>query len=537
MKSLLTILMLLTTLAFFGCTKNKADEGPQRQIDPAAVDSSKPTDDTSGRDLNIWTDPRFERQFDESYIADTEIEPRVTTLEREVMLEVIETLKAASELEDEQAKILKQDEAVKLIQDNYNDASSAVYDFTLGNIFFEQEKLDEAAAAYRDAVTKHRKFRRAWRALGMVYVRQSKWDQAIPTLTRVIDLGGGDAISYGLLGFAYSSVNNPVSAESAYRQAILLEPDRIDWKMGLARSFFRQERFAEAVALTKKMLEADPNRVDLWLLQANAYLQMDKPMAAAENYELVDRMGKSTPATLNMLGDIYINKELYDLGVNAYVRALKLDDETKADRAIRAAKVLTARGELDLANSMIGTVQEMRGDELTDDQQIDLLRMQSRIAVANGKTGEEIAILEEIIKLDPLDGEALILLGQHASSVALDSNRSAEQAKADAEAAAEKAEADDADEQVKAEAAKLAEEADKAESNKNEKVARAVFYYERAAAIEEFEADAKVRQAQLLVKLGRYEEALPLLRRAQQVKPRENVQQYLEQVERVARSG
>ena len=62
-------------------------------------------------------------------------------------------------------------------------------------------------------------------------------------------------------------------------------------------------------------------------------------------------------------------------------------------------------------------------------------------------------------------------------------------------------------------------------------------YFERSAAInEKFEADAKVRHAQLLVKLGRYDQALPLLRRAQQIKPRDNVQDYLDQVERVARS-
>ncbi|ETW97889.1 MAG: hypothetical protein ETSY1_21030 [Candidatus Entotheonella factor] len=44
-----------------------------------------------------------------------------------------------------------------------------------------------------------------------------------------------------------------------------------------------------------------------------------------------------------------------------------------------------------------------------------------------------------------------------------------------------------------------------------------------------------MRHAQLLVKNGKYEAALPLLRRAQQIKPRDNIQAYLEQVERVAK--
>ena len=63
---------------------------------------------------------------------------------------------------------------------------------------------------------------------------------------------------------------------------------------------------------------------------------------------------------------------------------------------------------------------------------------------------------------------------------------------------------------------------------------KAAFYYERAASLEDFEAEAKVRHAQLLVGQSRYQEALPLLRRAQNLNPRDSVQEYLDQVERLA---
>ena len=88
--------------------------------------------------------------------------------------------------------------------------------------------------------------------------------------------------------------------------------------------------------------------------------------------------------------------------------------------------------------------------------------------------------------LDPLDGEALILLGRR--------------------------------------------------SSRTEDFEKAIFYFERAAAIEKYEADAKIQHAQLLVQQGKYNEALPLLRRAQQISHRQNVQEYLEQVERFAKS-
>jgi tetratricopeptide (TPR) repeat protein len=260
----------------------------------------------------------------------------------------------------------------------------------------------------------------------------------------------------------------------------------MDWQMGLARSFFKQERFADAVALCANLIAKHPDRADLWLLQANAYIGLNQPLKAAENYELVDRLGQSTVDSLNTLGDIYINEEIFDLAVNAYLRAMDKSPQGKPDRAIRAAKVLTARSALTETQQLIQRIEAVYGEQLATHERKELLKLRARLAVASGASEEEARVLEEIIALDPLDGEALILLGQHSSRAG--------------------------------------------------ETEKAIFYYERAASVEEFEAKAKVRHAQLLVKHGRYEEALPLLHRAQQLKPRDNLQDYLEQVERAAKS-
>jgi Flp pilus assembly protein TadD len=127
------------------------------------------------------------------------------------------------------------------------------------------------------------------------------------------------------------------------------------------------------------------------------------------------------------------------------------------------------------------------GPGLAEADRRKLLKLEARFTIAEGNgTADAVKLLDEIVQLDPLDGEALMLLGKHFGKI---------------------------------------NEPD-----------RAILYFERAAGIEAYEAEAKVRQAQALVGLARYSEALPLLRRAQQVKPREEVARYLEQVERVARS-
>lgn len=425
--------------------------------------------------LEIWNRPEFQRQFTESYIAETDIEPRITAQERDQMQKVLQWISAN-----------KLDEAVAALTKQRSDAASAVIDFTLANIYFQQEKLDLAAEAYQIAVKKYPKFRRAWRNLALIYVRRGEYDKALPALTKVLELGGNDALTFGLTGFCYASSNDFLSAESAYRMAILLDSKTLDWKLGLARALFRQERFAEAAALGNQLTAAYPDRADLWLLQANAYIGLNQPAKAAEIYELVDMMGKSTADSLFMLGDIYINEELYELAVSAYERAMDKSPEGRYDRAVRAAKALSARGVPQLTRRMLDKIQKTYADKLDQQTQKDLLKIQARLAVAEGAGEQEAKILEQIVQLDPLDGEALILLGQHAAR----------------------------------------------EGNTE----KAIFYYERAAALEKFEADAKIRHAQLLVGKGRYADAIPLLKRALALQPRDNVQKYLEQVERVAKS-
>jgi len=462
-------LILAGLLAFIPVSGSIAaqDAAPQ-ELKPAPLAAEK---------LDLLADPSVRAMIAASYLAESDIEPRVTEPERVIMAEVLELI-GTEQTTAAMERLRKEIEAAP--------NANALFDFTLANILFQQEKLEEAAPAYEKAVEKFPKFRRAWKNLALIRVRQSQFQQAVPALVRVISLGGGDATTYGLLGYSYSSVEDYLAAETAYRMAIMLDPATMDWKLGLARAFFKQERYAEAVALTNKLIEDNRERVDLWLLQANAYIGLNEPAEASRVYEIVDLLGGSTPESLNTLADIYTNQELYELAGATYVRAMELDKSGKPDRAIRAAKVLAARSAFAETRLVIESLEKIYGDKLDTEARKDLLKLSARLAVAQGASEEEVKVLMEIVELDPLDGEALILLGQQS-----------------------------------------------ARSGDNEK---AIFYYERAAAIEKFEADAKVRHAQLLVGAGKYDEALPLLRRAQQINFRENIQEYLNQVEKAAKS-
>jgi tetratricopeptide (TPR) repeat protein len=320
----------------------------------------------------------------------------------------------------------------------------------------------------------------------MVEVRKGEFDAAIISLTRAIELGEGSALTYGLLGHAYSSVENHVTAESAYRRAMMLQSRSTDWQLGLARSLFKQEKYADAAALCSQLIMQNPENIDFWRLQANAYLGLEQPLKAAQNYEYLRSVGKADLESLNKLGDIYVKEKMLDIAAQAYSEALEKDSSQSPDIYVRNAKVLSNHGGLDEAHQLVRQIRKTFSNELNDKQNVELLRLEARIALKKGADEKQSALLQEIVRIDPMDGEALILLGQYF-----------------------------------------------ARKNDPEK---AVFYYERAESIEAVEAKAKIRHAQLLVQESRYQEAIPLLESALRIEHRSEVTEYLRQVKAAAKS-
>ena len=451
---------------------------PMSLIVAAALSTSfgaeTPPEKESPIPLEVWNDPTFQKQFLGSYGTNAATEPQTTAPEKEHLQKILTLMQtdqdaAATEIEGLLAKALVQ---------------SAVFDFTLANIRFQQDAMEKAIAHYEEAIRKFPSFLRAHKNLGIIRVRQGELDTAIKSLTRVVELGGSDGLIMGLLGYCYSAAGQPVSAESAYRSAVLLQPDVLDWKIGLTQSALKQEKYEEVVSLCADLIERVPDRSEFWMLQANAFIGLGQPLKAAENFEVLARMGKATSRSMRVLGDIYINEGMSDLAVRAYMSSVTLDPDASPDDSLRRVEALAQRGALHQARALLAEIARspVSAEPATRTR---MLKLQARIEVAEGNVGAAI-VLEEIVALDPLDGEALLLLGQHYERVA------------DPE--------------------------------------KAIFYYERAESIEANEVDARVRHARLLVNQSRYGEALPLLKRAQELRPRDEVARFLEQVERAARA-
>jgi tetratricopeptide (TPR) repeat protein len=300
-----------------------------------------------------------------------------------------------------------------------------------------------------------------------------------------LELGEVDGRSYGLLGYSYLTQELYYPAETAYRQAILMQSGTLDWKLGLARCLMETERYGDAIALFDTLIKLQPNRADFLLLQGNAYIGKQEPMAAARNIEIVRRMGKAELATLTLLGDSYINNNAPSLALEAYQAALQVANNNDSKSLIRAAEILTRSGSFAEGKTMIRSTRERFGDQLSNANDLKLLTLEAKIARAENDNETALTALKQIIERDALNGEALIELGNI-----------------------------------------YAAQGD---------LPKAINRFDQAEKIEAFERKALIAHAQALVANTDYQAALPLLRRALYMQPDNNLEDYVKRVERAAR--
>lgn len=433
--------------------------------------TAQTTPDRSARQM--WNDPEFVKNFLGSYGFLAGFEPEISEQERTILRGLIDTMR------DNPAGAIRQ------LEPQLRSDSSAALDFILANLHFQEGNLPQAERSYQAAIRKYPNFRRAYKNLGLLQVQRGDFEAATKTISKTLELGDVDGRAYGLLGYSYLTLGRHYPAEAAYRQAILLQPDVKDWKLGLARSLLLTERYRDAIALFDTLLQDEPDNADYWLLQSNAYLGAEQSMAAAKNLEIVRRMGRADLRTLTLLGDIYMNHQAPDLALDAYLAAIDQADQDDARALVRAAELLTRSGNHEQATAFITQTRQKFADRIEGSVDLRLLTLEARIARAAGDDATAVTALNQIIERDALNGEALIELGNY-----------------------------------------YADQGD---------LPRAINRFEQAEKIDAYQRDALIAHAQALVRHGRLNPALPLLRRALNIRSETHLEDYTQRVERAAR--
>ncbi|MEM7143674.1 MAG: tetratricopeptide repeat protein [Verrucomicrobiota bacterium] len=430
---------------------------------------------TSGRAaLNaLWRNPVFQKELVGSYGIKADIEPGFTEEERVYHDEIVNLMQDDP---DQAIAALKEITAIEGV--------SPRFEFLLGNVYFQEDEKALAIEHLLKAIDAFPTYREAHKILGTLYVDAERPRDAITHFTKAIGLGAASHVLYGLLGFAFVGTERFVEAESAFRMALILSPSgpqSTNWKQGLAQALYNQEKFDEMVSLMGNMIAEKPSERLLWEMQASAYLRDEQYLEAAKNYEMMDALGMGSPELSKQAALIYAQEGLYDLAADTYLRAYRNGTAGEVEGPLQAAEILMDREAMDQARRLLTEVRAMAGSDLEDKDMAKLLRLEAKMSETEGELEGARDLLVRVVDLDPIDGKSLIMLGGIYQALG--------------------------------------------------EMEKAGFQYGRAANLEEFEAEAKTRHAELLVADGQFAEAIPLLKRAQEIDPKVAVGKFLEDLE------
>lgn len=362
---------------------------------------------------HLFHQPGFAKDFVGSYGILSDVEPEVTDAEQ-LLLSRLQTLFAATKFQD------AENELIRYIKETTNPTDSKLQPgeispalvFVLGNLYFQSERNQEAERAFKEAIRRFPKFRRAHTNLGFLYVTNNRIDEALPAFQKSVELGEKSARVMGMLGYCYLMKQNAIAAENAYRQAYLIDPSARDWKLGLAQSLLMLEKYEDAASMFDVLLKENINDRQLWMRQTSAYMAMEKFDQAIINLEMMRLLKIADEKNLVLLGNIYVDQSQPRLALSAYSEALSISQKFDAPQALKCARILNDTGNPGEAKDMIQKIRDKAGKNLSSADRIALDLVEVKIARSNNQNDLVGEILKRLLQENPTNPEILLELAK-----------------------------------------------------------------------------------------------------------------------------
>lgn len=334
-----------------------------------------------------------------------------------------------------------------------------------GQVLLNEKKYVLAEKVLLDALESTPNSPTVHRSLSMVYLMAGEQDNARKHLTRCVELGVQDVQIFGQLAYANLQLGKPISAISAYQNALMLEPDNQQWYQGLLFALIETNALAQAESLLSEMLLNDENNKKLWLQRGHIALKQGNTIKALSSLETAMSLGDNSLSNLISIAKLHASDGSLRRASDILIENIATFLTDKSSEGFEAYKTIASYlanqqqwGELEQLTKAAEEYQNV----LTPLQIASINVLQAKVAINKGRSESAIALLTYAIERIPDNGEALLAL------------------------------------------AKLYQQ--------QHKIERAKMMYLRAEALEDVKQQAMLGRAQVALEQRQYHQALELLR-------------------------
>jgi tetratricopeptide (TPR) repeat protein len=171
----------------------------------------------------------------------------------------------------------------------------------------------------------------AFASLGYTYYKQEKYQEAIPLFLKKIELDPtSDFNALVYLAYSYIGLGEYFKAVDPLLKALELEPENVDVRKTLARVYFSQENYKQAVDQYGLVLQNESDNCEMTAALGYSLMRLEEPAQA------ISPLGKAVKCYPNDISYMLLLAQALELGKNLdeaykwYMEVLKRDPKNQA---------------------------------------------------------------------------------------------------------------------------------------------------------------------------------------------------------------
>src|SRR5258708_15298039 len=187
------------------------------------------------------------------------------------------------------------------------------------------KRIDEAIAAYKQAILLAPEQIYAWNNLGILCAKVGRNDEALVTFQKAIQCNPKDPIGWDGLGNVYFRIGYVEEAAAAYQKSIDFMPTFARPWTGLGDVFVSRGQAEAAIKSYRKAIELNHLYTIPWLRLGSLFSRRDQFREAIKSYLMALAIEPGNSQTWNDVGSLYLKRLALEQAAEAFTKALDVD--------------------------------------------------------------------------------------------------------------------------------------------------------------------------------------------------------------------
>ena len=194
-----------------------------------------------------------------------------------------------------------------------------IFDFVIGTSYMKEKEFSKSIEPLERALSKEPDNLSVYNSLGTAYMATQRIEDAISCYKKALELHPDNPMAYYNLGSAYQIQNKHELACEYLQKAVELDDEDESFKVALAMSLVKSEKYTDAINLYKKLSVQHPEKENYKYNIITCYEAMGEIQTAITMLEAIVYVNPKFILPAQRLANLYIKtnqlsraKELYD---------------------------------------------------------------------------------------------------------------------------------------------------------------------------------------------------------------------------------